>query len=107
MGDGSNKWLRHIVLLSPVEGKEVADEHIQNHVLFLKELEDHEQLEVCGPFTDDKSGGMIILKNMSRQEADRISARDPFVIAGVRNAIIRTFNKSCWENSHLGRLSHD
>ena len=106
MGDETNKWLRHIVLLSPVAGKEATDEHILKHVLFLKELEDHEHLEVCGPFTD-KSGGMIIFKNMSRQEAERISARDPFVVAGVRSAIIRTFEKSCWENSHLGRLAHD
>ena len=106
MGDGTNKWLRHIVLLSAVPGKETTDEHIRLHVLYLKELEDREELEVCGPFTD-KSGGMIILKNMTREEAERVSARDPFVTSGIRSAIIRTFEKSCWENNHLGRLSHD
>ena len=106
MGDESNKWLRHIVLLSAVAGKETTEEQIRDHVLYLKELEDHEQLEVCGPFTD-KSGDMVILKNMSRQEAESISARDPFVVSGVRSAIIRTFEKSCWENNHLGRFAHD
>jgi uncharacterized protein len=106
MKDNSNKWLRHLVMLSNVPDKDTTDEHIRLHVLYLKELEDREELEVCGPFSD-RSGGLIILKNLSREEAERTAARDPFVSTGLRSAAIRTFDKSCWENNHLGRLPHD
>lgn len=106
MSDQSNKWLRHLVLLSNVPGKETTDEHIRLHVVFLKELEDREQLEVCGPFSD-RSGGMIVLKNLSLEDAERTASLDPFITSGIRSFAIRTFDKSSWENNHLGRLPHD
>jgi uncharacterized protein len=104
MTDQSNKWQRHLVLLTTVVGTQTTETNITNHILYLKDLEDREELEVCGPF-DDRSGGMIILKNMTREEAERIAARDPFVTSGIRSITIKSFEKSCWENNHLGRLS--
>ena len=50
---------RYVIFLDQIEGVETTEAHVREHVQFLKKLEDNEQLELCGPFTDYK-GGMLI-----------------------------------------------
>ena len=74
---------------------------IKAHVAHLKMLEERNQLELCGPFTD-YDGGMVILKNVSYSEAKDIAENDPFVVSGAESYELRTWELSCAENNHMG-----
>ena len=66
----------------------------------LRELDQAGKLVLCGPFLD-YAGGMVIVQAESREEAEEIAKRDPFVASGTETYEVRTWELSCEENNHL------
>ena len=95
------KYTRYVYLLNHIEGVMRDMPLIKAHVAHLKMLEERNQLELCGPFTD-YDGGMVILKNVSYSEAKDIAENDPFVVSGAESYELRTWELSCAENNHMG-----
>ncbi|MBI2519964.1 MAG: hypothetical protein HYV97_06095 [Bdellovibrio sp.] len=102
MPESSSKdnFTRYVILLSRTDIP-FSESLIRRHVEHLRELARRQQLVMCGPFTN-YSGGMIIIKASSLEEAHEIAKRDPFIIEGAETCEIRTWQLSCEENNHLG-----
>jgi uncharacterized protein YciI len=74
---------------------------IAAHVAYLRAL-DHQGLLVgAGPLADG-SGGLVVLRAASREEACSLAAQDPFVARGARTADVVEWTISCEANGHLG-----
>lgn len=98
---GTDLFTRYVILLSLNPSRSLTKELVQGHVAHLRELDAQGKLVLCGPFADYK-GGMVIIKAASREEADSIARRDPFVSSGAESYELRTWELSCEENNHLG-----
>lgn len=94
-------FVRYIILLSKIPGKQLSEKLVREHVQHLRKLDERGLLESCGPFSDVE-GGMIILRAASHEEAMEIAESDPFVSSGVERYELRTWQLSCEENNHLG-----
>ncbi|MHC0038106.1 YciI family protein [Pseudoneobacillus sp. C159] len=91
---------RYVILLSMNPGKSFTEELVKEHVAFLRELDESEKLELCGPFTDYE-GGMIVVRANSYEEAVRIAQSDPFISSGTETFEIRTWKLADKENNYL------
>ncbi|WP_019913414.1 YciI family protein [Paenibacillus sp. HW567] len=91
----------YVILLSPTEQDKRDMDIIRAHVKHLQELERSGQLVMRGPF-DDSPGGMVIIRAESREEAQRIAGRDPYILTGVRSYELRTWSLSHAGNRHMG-----
>jgi hypothetical protein len=77
------------VVMSKGRGADLKP-HLPEHLRYMIALEKEGKLFASGPFDSGASGdGMTILRVASKDEADAIAQRDPFVIAGVRAFEIR------------------
>jgi len=94
-------YTRFVILLSHVKPELFSKTLAQEHVNYLKFLEETGQLELCGPFSSH-NGGMIIVKVDSETEAKTIAEADPFVISGAQSYEIRKWELSCRANKHMG-----
>ena len=95
-----DNFQRYVILLSKLPDKSDTLEIIREHVAYIRSLDDRGILVLAGPFLDYR-GGMVIIKAASLDEADGIALTDPFVIHGVRNFEIRTWQLSTRENNYL------
>ncbi|MNN80809.1 YciI-like protein [compost metagenome] len=91
----------YVILLSPTQQDRRDMEIIRGHVQHLQELERSGQLVLCGPF-NDAPGGMVIIRAESREEAEAVAARDPYVLTGIRSYELRTWSLSHSGNRHMG-----
>lgn len=94
------RWLRYVILLNRT-GQPLSAELLKGHIRHLRELAKKGQLELCGPFQDQK-GGMAVVKASSLAEAQLIAQADPFVAEGFSTFELRVWELSCEENDHLG-----
>ncbi|MFP4977193.1 YciI family protein [Paenibacillus sp. CN-4] len=74
---------------------------IRAHVRYLQELERAGQLVLSGPFSD-YAGGMVIIRAESREAAEAIALRDPYVTNGISRYELRTWELSHEGNGHMG-----
>ncbi|MES2444183.1 MAG: YciI family protein [Pseudomonadota bacterium] len=72
-----------------IAGKPMRQQKLGPHVAFIRGLLADGRLVAGGPFTDDREGGMAILRATSLDEARKILATDPAVTAGVFEADLR------------------
>ncbi|MBK9294793.1 MAG: hypothetical protein IPM57_10195 [Oligoflexia bacterium] len=91
----------YVILLNKIQNKKTTQEVIKQHIKHLKKLDQEGRLVLCGPFTDDPSG-MVVIKAADKFEANTIAQSDPFVIEGVRSYKIRTWQIANAENNYLG-----
>ncbi|WP_249896835.1 YciI family protein [Paenibacillus sp. PK3_47] len=91
----------YVILLDKTENDRRDMEIIRQHVRHLQELERSGQLVLCGPFSD-YPGGMVIVRAASREEAEEIARRDPYVTSGIRSYEVRTWGLSHAGNRHMG-----
>jgi uncharacterized protein YciI len=91
----------YVILLSPTQQDRRDMEIIRGHVQHLQELERSGQLVLCGPF-NDAPGGMVIIRAGSREEAEAVAERNPYVISGIRSYELRTWSLSHAGNRHMG-----
>ncbi|MDR2974349.1 MAG: YciI family protein [Propionibacteriaceae bacterium] len=73
---------------------------VSSHVEHLRRIDSVGHLVLCGPFTDD-AGGMVVLRARSFEEANDIAAADPFVAQGFRTYQLRTVEVANQENGYL------
>jgi uncharacterized protein YciI len=99
MSDG--RFVRHVYILSKVEGKELDEDVIRAHVAHMRELDSRGILEQCGPFSDGR-GGMVILKGCKFEEAWDTAEADPYVSGGYETFDLRKWDLSTEENNHMG-----
>ena len=97
----SEHTTRYVYFLTPARPELFEEVLVRAHVAHLKRLEDHGQLELCGPFPEH-DGGMVILRGVSEQEAQAIAEVDPFVSSGAETYELRKLEVSCRDNNHLG-----
>lgn len=71
----------------------IVDTFRAEHHQYLKPLFDADKLLTCGR-QNSLVGGVIIPKNISREEFEDILRKDPFVIAGVSKYEIFEFTPS-------------
>ena len=71
----------------------IVDKHRAEHHQYLKPLFDTDKLLTCGR-QNSLEGGVIIPRDISREEFEEILRRDPFVIAGVSKYEIIEFTPS-------------
>lgn len=91
----------YVIMLSPTPQDRRDMDIIRAHVKHLQELERSGQLVMCGPF-NDSPGGMVIIRADSREEAERIAERDPYILTGIRSYELRTWGLSHAGNRHMG-----
>ena len=96
-----SEFTRFVVLLNTIEGVVTSEQLIRDHVAFLRKLDEEGKFLMGGPFTN-YAGGMMVIKAADLEEAQKISANDPFVKQGVRTAEVRAWELSCEENNHMG-----
>lgn len=94
-------YTRYVILLSHAKPELLSRELAIQHVGYLKQLEQSDHLELCGPFSTYK-GGMIILKVSSESEAKSLAEADPFVKSGAQSFELRKWDLSCRANKHMG-----
>jgi len=66
---------------------------MSEHFHYLKELLSRDRLILAGPTLDD-SGGFIILKTQSEEEARGLMSKDPSVSSGIMNTTYHPFRVS-------------
>ena len=91
----------YVILLCLIPGKETTVDHIKKHIAYLRGLDQEGRLLMCGPFSNQK-GGMVIIRASNLEEAAEVAARDPFVQDGIRTFEVREWKISCEANNHLG-----
>ncbi len=97
----SEEDICYVIMLSPTPQDRRDMDIIRAHVKHLQELERSGQLVMCGPFSDSP-GGMVIIRAESREEAERIAQRDPYILTGIRSYELRTWGLSHAGNRHMG-----
>ncbi len=70
-----------------------VDVYRTKHLEYLKSLFAEEKLLISGR-QNNNSGGVIVAKNLSKDEFEKILANDPFVTAGVTQYVIYEFTLS-------------
>ena len=70
-------------------------------VIHRRLLGERGRLELCGPF-GDKRGGMVVLRDVSEEEARALAEADPFVSSGAETYELRKLEVSCRDNDHMG-----
>jgi uncharacterized protein YciI len=83
----------YVVHSSQPSDIDIMRRHLRDHLLYMIDLERQGVLFASGPFSDEEGrqdgSGLTILRADSGAEAERIAARDPMVVAGVRDISIR------------------
>jgi uncharacterized protein YciI/uncharacterized protein YndB with AHSA1/START domain len=62
---------------------------VERHQGFMNQLQDDGLLVIGGPFLDEESGGMVILRAGSVDEALRLAHTDPSIEAGLLTVTVR------------------
>lgn len=99
-GQGDD-FIRYVILLTPRVDMVLTESLIRAHVAYLRQLDVARRLVLCGPF-EGKTGGMVIIRAESMDEARAIASADPFVVAQAEEFEVRTWHLSCEENNHMG-----
>lgn len=74
-----------------VEGTSPFEQpHIDAHVEHYRALLEDGRLAVGGPYLDGP-GGMMLLQDVSREEAEELAAADPAVVAGTLTFEVRSW----------------
>ena len=75
-----------IAILKYTKPLEEVDALLSKHREYLERLLDQKKLLVCGKICP-RTGGVIIAKNVSRQEFEKILANDPFIAVSEHQII--------------------
>jgi uncharacterized protein YciI len=76
-------------MIDPVKNQELRPQHLE----YLEQKKKEGKLFARGPFADG-SGGLVIYKAETYEEAKKLAEEDPYVKQGVRKLILREWNMS-------------
>ncbi|MBU0529044.1 hypothetical protein KKF86_04715 [bacterium] len=91
------QYTGYVILIN--RKKDYSTYVINKHVEHLKQLDKTGQLVLCGPFKD-YTGGIVIIKAESMNEAKIIAKSDPFIIEGFSTYELRTLELANKENHY-------
>ncbi len=77
-----------IIKLTIVVDRPIYEPHLPAHRVYIKQLEEQGQLLLSGPFAD-RTGGMVMIRADSWEEAEAIARNDPLVQSGVDSYELR------------------
>jgi len=87
-----------IVILTYVKPLETVDRHLEEHKSYLKRLYAARNLVCSGP-QDPRTGGVLLVKDMSREALDALISQDPFHREGVARYEIISFHPTGYDPS--------
>jgi uncharacterized protein YciI len=73
------------------EARRFMDNYRELRTEYLTHLRDEGKLIMAGPFKES-SGGLIIFKASSPEEARELSDNDPFILHGIQKAELKTWS---------------
>ncbi|WP_406672981.1 YciI family protein [Nonomuraea sp. N2-4H] len=82
----------HLLLLRYTGSEEAAGPYVAAHVEFLERHHRAGVFLASGQTVPTSVGGAIVVCGVDREEAERIAAEDPFVVAGVAAYTITTID---------------
>lgn len=71
------------------------------HIDYLRSLDDHGALVLCGPFKDGE-GGMVCVRAADEETARALADADPFVAQGFKSYRLRELERAERSNNYLG-----
>ncbi len=74
--------------------------YLPDHLTYLQQLEAEGSLVLSGPFTD-RSGGMVLVRAASLEDARAMAAADPLVIHGVDTYDLREWRMTGGDISRI------
>lgn len=80
--------------------KELTYQIIQQHVQYLRVLDEKGVLILCGPF-QDFPGGIVIFMADNQIEAVKIAENDPFILSGCKTYKLHCLEIANAENGYL------
>jgi len=98
--ENDSDHIYYVVILLPVESRELTSEVIAKHAQHLRELDVDGKLVLAGPFTDHPTG-MLVLRGNNKDEIKSIMEQDALVRGGFRTFEIRTWLMSNRTNNYL------
>ncbi len=90
-----------LYIIQLTQQKKFTPKIIHAHVEHLRRLDDDGKLVIAGPLEGEPSGGMVIVRADSEQEALSIAEEDPFIAQGFESYQVRAMTLSCRENNYL------
>ncbi len=97
-----------VYLLRIVVDRATYEPHLPDHLAYLQQLDAAGILVLSGPFTD-RTGGMIVVRATSLDEARRIAEADPLVARGVDQYELREWRLTGGATSRIqiGQVTGD
>ncbi|MFC3770153.1 YciI family protein [Paenibacillus sp. GCM10012303] len=80
--------MKHFVVMLPMINKEMNQQVRADHLAYMVALEEKGKIFVKGRFVNG-SGGMVIYRAKTIEEAEELATHDPYVIHGARSYEIR------------------
>jgi len=90
----------YVVILQPIESRELNKEVVAKHAQHLLELDVDGKLVLAGPFTDHPSG-LLVLRGKNKDEIKSIMEQDPLIRGGFRSYEVRTWLMADRTNNYL------
>ncbi len=90
----------YVVILLPIESRELNSEVIAKHAQHLRELDGDGKLVLAGPFIDHPTG-LLVLRGKNKDEIKSIMDVDPFIQEGFRTYEVRTWLMANRTNNYL------
>jgi len=90
----------YVVILQPVESRELTSEVIAKHARHLSQLDIDGKFVLAGPFTDHPTG-MLVLRGKNKDEIKSIMEQDALIREGFRTFEIRTWLMSNQANNYM------
>ena len=98
--ENDSDHIYYVVILLPVESRELTGEVITKHAQHLRELDVDGKLVLAGPFTDHPTG-MLVLRGKNKDEIKSIMEQDALILEGFRTFEIRTWLMSNRANNYM------
>ncbi|ANU10205.1 hypothetical protein A1A1_17000 [Planococcus antarcticus DSM 14505] len=90
--------MKYFAVLLPMKDADKSREFRPQHLAFLKDKRDSEQVTANGKFTDG-SGGLVIYRAESFEACEALVKADPYVVEGARKYEIFEWDAVWAENA--------
>lgn len=89
-GSAEGSWMLHLLVLQYTVSEQEAEPFVAAHVDFLERHHRDGTFLVSGQAVPSAQGGAIVAGGVDRLAVERITAEDPFVVAGVARYTVTT-----------------
>lgn len=89
------------VVRLPMLDREKSKKYREKHLQYLKEMREAGHILMNGPFKDG-SGGMVVYRAHSMEEAISFVEKDPYIVKGARTYEVKEWDVT-WNDSIIKR----